>query len=121
MRTSYSPRAGERTGKARPPCSRDTAASCSFIAEAIQITSRCEASPVSAVTRPPEPRWTSPPAWNVTGPRLLTSTSGVRCPGTSLLQQAVEDPEVVAQVARREEVLAHVLLPRAPERAPELG
>ena len=51
-------------------------ASYSLIAEAIQIASRCEASPVSAVTTPPEPRWVSPCASNVTGPRLLTSTSG---------------------------------------------
>ena len=55
------------------------------IAEAIQIASRWEASPVSAVTSPPEPRWTSPSAWKVTGPRLITSTSGVRCAGVSVM------------------------------------
>ena len=87
-RTWYSPPAGERTGNARPPCSRETSASCSVIAEAIQIASRWEARPVSAVTRPPEPRWTSPPAWKVTGPRLLTSTSGARCAGSSLMTAA---------------------------------
>ena len=72
---------GRAHGERPPPCARETAASCSFIAEAIQIASRCEASPVSAVTRPPEPRCTSPSASKVTGPRLLTSTSGVRCAG----------------------------------------
>ena len=75
-------------GTRRPPCSRETSTSCSLIAEAIQIASRCEASPVSAVTSPPEPRWTSPRAWNVTGPRLLTSTSGVRCAGSPLMPLA---------------------------------
>ncbi len=53
----------------------------SLIAEAIHTASRCDARPVSAVTRPPEPRCTSPPGWKVTGPRLHTSTSGARCAG----------------------------------------
>ncbi len=39
----------------------------------------------------------------------------------SCLSQLVEDPQVVAQVARRQEVLAHVLLAAPPERAAELG
>ena len=79
------PAGGERTGNGRAPCSRETCASCSFIAEAIQTASRCEARPVSAVTSPPEPRCTSPPGPKVTGPRLLTSTSGERCAGPVLM------------------------------------
>ena len=55
--------------------------------DAIQIASRWEARPVNAVTNPPEPRCTSPCAWKVTGPRLLTSTSGARCAGVSLMRR----------------------------------
>ena len=80
--------AGERTGNALPPCPCETSASYSFIAEAIQVALRYDARPVSAVTRPPEPRCTSPPAWKVTGPRLLTSTSGARCAGAWLMPSA---------------------------------
>ena len=69
-------RAAPRPRTARSPCSRETSTSRSVIAEAIQIASRCEARPVSAVTRPPVPRLTEPSSWNVTGPRLETRTSG---------------------------------------------
>src|SRR3954462_2641072 len=37
------------------------------------------------------------------------------------LEQLAEDPQVVAQVARREEALAHVLLAAAPERLAQRG
>ncbi len=39
----------------------------------------------------------------------------------SCLAQLVEDPQIVAQVARRQEVLAHVLLAAPAQRAAELG
>ena len=68
------------------------------------------------------PRLTTRPRANVTGPRLETSTSG-RGSGRviGLLQQLAEDPQVVAQIARREEVLAHVLLAAAAQLLAERG
>ena len=51
------------------------------LVEAIQTASRCEANPVSAVTRPPVPRLTDPSSSNVTGPRLETRTSGAEPEG----------------------------------------
>jgi hypothetical protein len=59
-----------------PPDSSAFWPSPSVSALAIHTASRWEARPVSAVTRPPVPRLTSPSSWNVTGPRLETSTSG---------------------------------------------
>jgi hypothetical protein len=53
-------------------------ASPSLSADAIHTASRCEASPVSAVTSPPVPRFTLPSSWKVTGPRFETRTSGPR-------------------------------------------
>src|SRR3954451_21090780 len=64
--------------KGRPPASWARRASASVIALAIHTASRCEARPVSAVTRPPPPRLTEPSSWKVTGPRLETRTSGAR-------------------------------------------
>jgi len=57
-------------------------------ASSIVVASRWLARPVSAVTSPPEPRLISPSAWKVTGPRLLTSTSGARCAGAWLMTAA---------------------------------
>src|ERR1700750_244739 len=101
------------------------------MAEAIHTASRCEASPVSAVTSPPPPRRTLPSSWNVTGPRFDTRTSGARSSlttpldrclgGRGALEHPPEDPQVVAQIARREEVLAHVLLAATPQRSAERG
>src|SRR5204862_6579326 len=102
-------------------------------AEAIQPAARCEASPVSAVTSPPPPRLTLPSSWKVTGPRFETRPSGCWRPPSDTsgrrlggllgggrrgrgLRQLAEDPQVVAQVARRQEVLAHVLLAAPAER-----
>src|SRR3954447_2265375 len=103
-----------------PSCWRLISASSSFIAEAIQSASRCSTSPFSAVTKPPPPRvgCSSPSSSrsNVAGPRLETRISGM-----SLPTQPPEDAEPVAQQARREEVLAHVLLAGATELLAELG
>jgi hypothetical protein len=43
-----------------PPLRSDCSTSPSVIADAIQIASRCDASPVSAVTSPPVPRLIEP-------------------------------------------------------------
>src|ERR1700722_14538608 len=100
------------------------------MAEAIHTASRWEAKPDSAVTKPPVPRWASPLGPNVTGPRLLTSTSGGRCAGapfTTVLAPAgsprrrscavelAEDLQIVAQVAWSQEVAAHGLLAATPQ------
>src|SRR5690242_10613103 len=84
------------------------------MAEATQVTGRCEASPISAVTSPPVPRLISPPSWKVTGPRFETRTRGVSVdigaapiPSRSdLLQQF----EPVPQQARGQKVSPHGLL-----------
>src|SRR5579875_2129414 len=73
---SLSP-SGVLTGNGRPPAFSAAVTSSSVIAEATQVTERWEARPISAVTRPPVPRLTSPPSWKVTGPRLETRTRGV--------------------------------------------
>src|SRR5436190_6511859 len=122
-RTWYSPPAGERTVSALPSASWALRASPSVSAEAIQTASRCDARPVRAVTSPPVPRLTLPSSWKVTGPRLETRTSGPRESDITwtLRQQLGEDPQVVAQITRREEVLAHVLLAAPPQRLAERG
>src|SRR6188472_4682291 len=97
--TRNEPPSGASTSNGRPSCSRATWTSCGVIAEAIQIASRCEARPVSAVTRPPVPRFTEPSSWKVTGPRLETNTSW-----DWDSEDIVEDPQVVSQVAGGEEV-----------------
>src|SRR6185437_9444556 len=92
-------------------------ASPSVSAEAIHTASRCDARPVSAVTSPPVPRLTLPSSSKVTGPRLETRTRGPRESGKVLrsFEKLREDPQIVAQVARREEVLADMFLAPAPE------
>ena len=57
--------------------------SASVMAEAIQIASRWEASPISAVTRPPVPRLTEPSSWYGTGPRLETRRGALRTSSSS--------------------------------------
>ena len=70
--------AAGRLDRERPPAVllRDTSTSPSVIAEAIQIASRCEARPVSAVTRPPLPRRRCRRPRRSPGPRLETRTRG---------------------------------------------
>src|SRR3954471_6188375 len=103
--------------KGRPPASWARRASASVIALAIQVASRCEARPVSAVTRPPPPRLTEPSSWWVTGPRFETSTRGADCstPLNLPVEQPREDAKPVAQQPRGEEVAPHVLLAPPPE------
>src|SRR6476661_1176807 len=104
-----------------PPCSWETATSSSVIAEAIQSASRWETRPERAVTRPPPPRRSvrSPRSSrsNWSGPRFETMIRGdwstpqrlrvdPRGSGVEVRQQ----PEPVAQQARREELATGVLL-----------
>src|SRR2546421_10000114 len=111
----YSPPEGVVTEKGRPPCSSETATSSSVIAEAIQMASRWDASPVSAVTSPPPPR-VMPCGVCSTGPRLETSTNGA---SDSLMafrllpSRLQEDAHPVSQQPGHEEVRADVLLPLA--------
>src|SRR5947209_6796804 len=85
------------------------------MAEAIQVASRYEASPISAVTSPPVPRLTSPPGWNVTGPRFDTSTSGDFEPITDSYPEPLKQLEPVAQEPRRQKALPGRLLAGASE------
>src|SRR5919109_2345409 len=133
---------------APPSASAATARSSSVVALAIQVTSCSSTRLRSAVTRPPPPRLaTRRPSAScsyVTGPRLETMMSFRRpptgrhptpgefdgrsgCAGGNrhelglagvVPRQAVEERQPVPQEARREEVLADVLLaaPAAPPR-----
>src|SRR5918912_3246475 len=110
----YSPPSGASTANGLPWLRSAASTSSSVIAEAIQVTSRCEANPISAVTNPPVPRLISPSGPNVTGPRLDTSTSG----GSAIRpsdSERLEQLQPVAQQARHQEAPPRRLLARAPE------
>ena len=111
------PRTAARRARSAPR------ASPSVIAEAIHTASRCEARPVSAVTSPPLPRLTDAVVLEGDRPAVGDRTSGSRpCPATQPSQHArAKILQVVAQVARGEEVLAHVLLAAPAQRLAERG
>ena len=130
----YEPPAGDSTSNGRPPASSAFSTSSSVIAEAIHIASRCEARPVSAVTSPPLAALDL--AVRAEGDRPAVGDEDERAPvahqagsaaaaaaaaGAPPFERRGDDLQVVAQVARHEEVLAHVLLAAAPERLAERG
>src|SRR3954462_12649845 len=91
------------------------------MAEATHNASRWLTRPVSAVTSPPPPRratssFDSESRSKVAGPRLETSTRG-----TSAFIQVSEDLQPVAQQARGQEMLAHMLFPGTAELTPVFG
>src|SRR5437763_3331738 len=104
------------TGNGRPPFSSAAWASSLVMADAIQVTSRWVARPISAVTSPPVPRRISPSGPNVTGPRLDTSTSGGPEEDIALHSlQLLEQLEPVTQQARHQELPADRFLARPPQ------
>ena len=106
-----SPRRRTRTTRRRARLL--ASASSSLIADAIQSASRWLTRPVSAVTRPPPPR---------VGHELAVRRRARTSPGRGSRREragrrrahprSLEDPQPVAQEARGQEVLAHVLLAR---------
>src|SRR5437588_5100784 len=109
----YSPPPGASTANGLPWLRSAAATSSSVMAEAIHVTSRCEASPISAVTNPPVPRRISPSGPKVTGPRLETSTRERSGIGSAL--HLLKQLQPVAQQTRRQEPPACRLLTCAPQ------
>ena len=105
-----SPPSGASTSNGAPPCSRGDldvlVGHRRGDPDRVAVVTR---GPVSAVTRPPPPRLTRSPSVLEGRPgRGWRRGRAVRRVGH--LQHLVEDPQPVAQVARRQEVRAHVLL-----------